>query len=66
LNAVEAVERLAGTHQVSAGLNKLTTDELNALDRWFIKTLMNFAQRAAETGRSSCAVPGTYPVEASV
>ena len=50
----------------TAGLNKLSTGELNALDQWFVKTLIKFSQRSTVAGGGSGAVPGTYPVEASV
>ena len=49
----------------AAGLNKLSPEELTALDRWFVRTLTDFGQRAAATSSSS-AVTGTYPIEASV
>jgi hypothetical protein len=49
----------------TAGLNKLTKDELQALDSWFMKFVVNFTQRTTATSKSA-ALPGTYPVEGSV
>jgi hypothetical protein len=54
----------------AAGLNKLTKEEVQALDKWLIKTLVEVTQRTgaanSRTGSSSPSVPGTYPIEASV
>lgn len=56
----------------AAGLNKLTADELSALDQWLRRLLATMLaevlirQRTAATSGSSPVVPGTYPVEASV
>lgn len=49
----------------AAGLNKLTPAELNALDRWFVRTVVNFTPHPTVRDSGS-AVPGTYPVEAAV
>jgi hypothetical protein len=53
-----------------AGLNKLTAEELGALDHWFVEAWRSLLQQVRSSGLSSSAspsaVPGSYPLEASV
>lgn len=50
----------------AAGLNKLTGEELQALDKWLVKTLIDVMERSSATSGSPSTIPGTYPIEASV
>ena len=48
----------------SAGLHKLTKDELAALDQWIVKVVTTALQRSSDA-TAPISLPGSYPIEAS-